>query len=71
MINEANLVNDSPNNRGMNDNTESIWSYNQGVILSGLSDLTGLTGDGAYLERGGENSRYLYQGPCSCGAAIS
>jgi len=49
MINEASLVNDSPNNRGMNDNTESIWSYNQGVILSGLSDLTGLTGDGTYL----------------------
>ena len=35
MINEASLVDDSPNNRGINDNTDSIWSYNQGIILSG------------------------------------
>jgi predicted alpha-1,6-mannanase (GH76 family) len=49
MINEANLVNDSPNNQGVNNNIESVWSYNQGVILSGLSELTGLTGDEAYV----------------------
>jgi predicted alpha-1,6-mannanase (GH76 family) len=49
MINEANLVNDSPDNRGVNENTEAIWSYNQGVILGGLADLTELTGDETYL----------------------
>jgi len=48
MINEANLVNDSPNDQGVNNNTESVWSYNQGVILSGLCDLTELTGDESY-----------------------
>lgn len=49
MINEAHLVNDSPNSQGINDNTQSIWSYNQGVILGGLCDLTVLTGDETYL----------------------
>ena len=48
MINEANLVNDSPNDQGVNNNSESVWSYNQGVILSGLCDLTELTGDESY-----------------------
>jgi predicted alpha-1,6-mannanase (GH76 family) len=49
MINSANLVNDSPNNQGVNNNTESVWSYNQGVILSGLCDLKELTGEAGYL----------------------
>jgi predicted alpha-1,6-mannanase (GH76 family) len=49
MTNKASLVNDSPNRDGVNDNTESIWSYNQGVILSGLCDLAELTGDETYL----------------------
>jgi predicted alpha-1,6-mannanase (GH76 family) len=52
MINAAGLVNDSPNSGGVN-NTASIWSYNQGVLLRGLSDLTELTGDQAYRERAG------------------
>ncbi len=51
MINEAGLVNDSPNRQGVNDNTLAIWSYNQGVILSGLADLGELAGDPAYLAR--------------------
>ena len=51
MINEAGLVNDSPNRQGVNDNTLPVWSYNQGVILSGLADLGELTGDPAYLAR--------------------
>lgn len=49
MLNEAGLINDSPNQRGVNDNSQSVWSYNQGVILSGLADLAELTGDQAYL----------------------
>ena len=51
LINQNNLVNDSPNNHGVNDNTKGVWSYNQGVILSGLCDLAELTGDQGYLER--------------------
>jgi predicted alpha-1,6-mannanase (GH76 family) len=51
MINDANLVNDSPDEQGVNNNTKSIWSYNQGVILGGLADLTELTGEQAYLGR--------------------
>ena len=49
MINEASLINDSPDMQGVNNNTESIWSYNQGVILGGLCDLSELAGDEAYL----------------------
>jgi predicted alpha-1,6-mannanase (GH76 family) len=49
MINGDNLINDSPDSHGVNNNTESVWSYNQGVILTGLSDLTELTGDPAYI----------------------
>jgi len=51
MINTAGLVNDSPDSSGVNNNTASIWSYNQGVLLRGLSDLTELTGDQAYRAR--------------------
>lgn len=49
MINEASLINDSPDAQGVNNDTESIWSYNQGVILSGLRDLADLAGDETYL----------------------
>ena len=51
MINAAGLVNDSPDSHGVNGNTAAIWSYNQGVLLRGLSDLTELTGDQAYRAR--------------------
>jgi len=54
MINAAGLVNDSPDNGGVNNNTASIWSYNQGVLLRGLSDLTELTGDQVYRARAEE-----------------
>lgn len=50
MINAGGLVNDSPNQHGVNDNTQSVWSYNQGVILSGLRELAELSGDQAYLD---------------------
>jgi predicted alpha-1,6-mannanase (GH76 family) len=51
MINDAGLVNDSPNPAGVNDNTHTIWTYNQGVILGGLIELSGLTGDESYVRR--------------------
>lgn len=51
MINENNLINDSPSQAGVNHNTESVWSYNQGVILGGLADLSEITGDDSYLRQ--------------------
>lgn len=51
MMNAAGLINDSPNQHGVNDNSQSVWSYNQGVILSGLRELAELTGDQAYLNQ--------------------
>jgi predicted alpha-1,6-mannanase (GH76 family) len=54
MINAAGLVNDSPDSDGVNSNTASIWSYNQGVLLRGLSELTELTGDQSYRARAEE-----------------
>jgi predicted alpha-1,6-mannanase (GH76 family) len=50
LINKANLINDSPNSQGVNDNSTGVWSYNQGVILSGLCDLAELTDDQSHLD---------------------
>jgi predicted alpha-1,6-mannanase (GH76 family) len=63
MINAAGLVNDSPDNQGMNSNTASVWSYNQGVLLRGLSDLTELTGDQAYRARAEELADAFIKNP--------
>ena len=63
MINAAGLVNDSPNGSGLNNNTASIWSYNQGVLLRGLCDLTELTGDHAYRARAEEIADAFIENP--------
>jgi len=63
MINAAGLVNDSPDSGGVNNNTATIWSYNQGVLLSGLSDLTELTGDQAYRARAEEIADAFIKNP--------
>jgi predicted alpha-1,6-mannanase (GH76 family) len=63
MINAASLVNDSPDSGGTNNNTASIWSYNQGVLLRGLSDLTELTGDQAYRARAEEIADAFIKNP--------
>lgn len=47
MINSSNLIND-----GLNDcqnNGGPTWTYNQGVILAGLTDMYKITGDISYL----------------------
>jgi predicted alpha-1,6-mannanase (GH76 family) len=48
MINSDNLINDGLDSNCKNNNL-TTWSYNQGVILGGLSELALATGDGSYL----------------------
>jgi predicted alpha-1,6-mannanase (GH76 family) len=49
MINAENLINDGLN--GCQNNGETTWTYNQGVILAGLTDLYKVTGNSAYLSQ--------------------
>jgi len=49
MINSQNLINDGLN--GCVNNGETTWTYNQGVILGGLTDLYKVTGDVNYLNQ--------------------
>lgn len=49
MINSDNLVNDGLDSACQN-NHRTTWSYNQGVILGGLSELAKLSGDAKALE---------------------
>ena len=65
MINEADLVNDSPDMQGVNNNTEDVWSYNQGVILGGLCDLEELAGDETYLGRAQKIADAFIENPWS------
>jgi predicted alpha-1,6-mannanase (GH76 family) len=47
MINSANLINDGLD--GCVNNGQTTWTYNQGVILGGLTDLYKATANGSYL----------------------
>jgi predicted alpha-1,6-mannanase (GH76 family) len=49
MINGQNLVNDGLN--GCANNGQTTWTYNQGVILGGLTDLYKVTGDITFLNQ--------------------
>ena len=48
MINSKNLINDGLTSNCVNNN-ETTWSYNQGTILGGLTDLYKATGNTNYL----------------------
>ncbi|KAI0541244.1 glycoside hydrolase [Xylaria digitata] len=48
MINENNLINDGLNGQCKN-NGMNTWTYNQGVILGALVELSKATGDNSYL----------------------
>lgn len=50
MINSGNFVNDGLTNDTCENNGRTTWSYNQGVILGGLTELYRATGDDAYIE---------------------
>lgn len=78
MINGQHLVNDGLDNTTCKNNNGITWSYNQGVILGGLTDLYASTGDTAYLTSAetladaSTRSRYLNPGgvltePCEAG----
>ena len=50
MINDRNLINDGLDDNCRNNNGVT-WSYNQGVVLGGLTELAYATRDGYYLYR--------------------
>ena len=49
MINSKHLINDGLTNDTCQNNGETIWSYNQGVILGGLTELSKATNDQSYI----------------------
>jgi len=52
VINPQNLINDGINTRtDCRNNGDVTWTYNQGVILGGLVELTKATGDNSYVNR--------------------
>ncbi|TKA50870.1 hypothetical protein B0A55_11442, partial [Friedmanniomyces simplex] len=49
MINNQNTINDGLNITTCQNNGGTVWSYNQGVILGGLTELSKATKDNAYI----------------------
>ena len=50
MINAQNNINDGLNSTTCQNNGGTVWSYNQGVILGGLTELSRATGDRSYIK---------------------
>ncbi len=50
LINSSNLINDGLTSSCTN-NGQTTWTYNQGVILGGLTDLYKITGTSSYLSK--------------------
>lgn len=48
MINSGNSINDGLSQSTCKNNGGTVWSYNQGVILGGLTELSRATGDSSY-----------------------
>lgn len=76
MINAQNLINDGLTTNCVN-NGQTTWTYNQGVILGGLTDLYKSTGDTNYLTQAIAiadaatstlvNANGVLLEPCECG----
>ncbi|KAF9698146.1 hypothetical protein EKO04_003403 [Ascochyta lentis] len=49
IINNASLVNDGIDKSSCQNNAQTTWTYNQGVILTGLSELARATSDGGFI----------------------
>lgn len=49
MINSQNTINDGLDNVTCRNNGGTVWSYNQGVVLGGLTELSRATDDGQYV----------------------
>lgn len=49
MVNGANLINDGLDLKTCRNNGQPVWSYNQGVVLGGLTELRRATGDPNFL----------------------
>jgi predicted alpha-1,6-mannanase (GH76 family) len=49
MINAENLINDGLDGETCQNNGDVTWTYNQGIILGALTELSWATGDRAYL----------------------
>lgn len=60
MINAKNLINDGLDD-SCNNNNGITWSYNQGVVLGGLAELSRATGDKSYLSRATEIAKAAIQ----------
>ena len=49
MINAQHTINDGLDQKTCKNNAGTVWSYNQGVILGGLTELSKATGDSSYI----------------------
>ena len=49
MIDSKHLINDGLDNVTCQNNGGTVWSYNQGVILGGLTELSRATHDNSYI----------------------
>lgn len=49
LINAQHTINDGLDNATCKNNGETVWSYNQGVILGALTELSRATKDNSYI----------------------
>jgi predicted alpha-1,6-mannanase (GH76 family) len=50
LINGENVINDGLDHNTCQNDGDTVWSYNQGVILGALAELAKATGDGKYTD---------------------
>jgi predicted alpha-1,6-mannanase (GH76 family) len=75
MINGSGLINDGLVSSGCQNNGQTTWTYNQGIVLGGLVELYEATGDATYLTRAEQladastsklvDANGIFQEPCA------